>query len=321
MVGFHRPETMLNPRQIEAFRTVIVTGGVTSAARALHISQPAVTRLIHDLQYTLGLTLFERRGTRLVPTNEALSLYREVERQFVGLEQIQNTARNLREGLSGSLRIAALPTFNVGFLPRLVAAYMKDKPGLDIAIYGSISSQVVDWVATGFCDIGFAQYPLDFPNIDVEALPAVPAVAVLPEGHRLAEKAVLEPSDFIGEPFVSLAGSTQWRFHTDALFSAARVTRQMRVETPLSMIACSLVASGAGIGIVDPYTAVEYRGRGIVTRPFRPTVLYDIGVVWPAGRFRSPLALGFVEKVRIAIQAMADGEEVAADPSDGLRVP
>ncbi len=312
---------MLNPRQIEAFRTVIVTGGVTSAARALHISQPAVTRLIHDLQYTLGLTLFERRGTRLVPTNEALSLYREVERQFVGLEQIQNTARNLREGLSGSLRIAALPTFNVGFLPRLVAAYMKDKPGLDIAIYGSISSQVVDWVATGFCDIGFAQYPLDFPNIDVEALPAVPAVAVLPEGHRLAEKAVLEPSDFIGEPFVSLAGSTQWRFHTDALFSAARVTRQMRVETPLSMIACSLVASGAGIGIVDPYTAVEYRGRGIVTRPFRPTVLYDIGVVWPAGRFRSPLALGFVEKVRIAIQAMADGEEVAADPSDGLRVP
>jgi DNA-binding transcriptional LysR family regulator len=256
-----------------------------------------------------------------VPTNEALSLYREVERQFVGLEQIQNAARNLREGLSGSLRIAALPTFNVGFLPRLVAAYMKDKPGLDIAIYGSISSQVVDWVATGFCDIGFAQYPLDFPNIDVEALPSVPAVAVLPEGHRLAEKAVLEPTDFIGEPFVSLAGSTQWRYRTDALFAAARVTRPMRVETPLSMIACSLVASGAGIGIVDPYTAYEYRGRGIVLRPFRPTVLYDIGVVWPAGRFRSPLALGFVEKVQAAIEAMAASDEDVAGPSGGLPVP
>lgn len=296
---------MLNPRQIEAFRTVIVTGGVTSAARALNISQPAVTRLIHDLQYALGLTLFERRGTRLVPTNEALSLYREVERQFVGLEQIQNTARNLREGLSGSLRIAALPTFNVGFLSRIVAAYLKDKPGLDVAIYGSISSQVVDWVATGFCDIGFAQYPLDFPNIDVEALPSVPAVAVLPEGHRLAEKAFLEPLDFAGEPFVSLAGSTQWRYRTDALFSAARVTRQMRVETPLSMIACSLVASGAGIGIVDPYTAAEYCGRGVVTRPFRPVVLYDIGTVWPAGRFRSPLARDFADRVRAAVAALA----------------
>ncbi len=312
---------MLNPRQIEAFRTVIVTGGVTSAARALSISQPAVTRLIHDLQYALGLTLFERRGTRLVPTNEALSLYREVERQFIGLEQIQNTARNLRDGLSGSLRIAALPTFNVGFLPRLVAAYMKDKPGLEVAIYGSISSQVVDWVATGFCDIGFAQYPLDFPNIDVEALPSVPAVAVLPEGHRLAEKVVIEPRDFIDEPFVSLAGSTQWRYRTDALFAQAKVTRHMRVETPLSMIACSLVASGAGIGIVDPYTAVEYRGRGIVMRPFRPTVPYEIGLVWPAGRFRSPLALGFVETVRAAIREMAESEDDAAALSGGLPVP
>ena len=318
MFGFPRLETMLNPRQIEAFRTVIVTGGVTSAARALHISQPAVTRLIHDLQYALGLTLFERRGTRLVPTNEALSLYREVERQFVGLEQIQNTANNLRRGLSGSLRIAALPTFNVGFLPRLIAAYMRDKPGLDIAIYGSISSQVVDWVATGFCDIGFAQYPLDFPTLDVEALPAVPAVAVLPEGHRLAEKPFLEAHDFIGEPFVSLAGSSQWRYRIDALFSAARVTQQTRIETPLSMIACSLVASGAGIGIVDPYTAAEYRGRGVVVRPFRPAVVYEVGAVWPAGRFRSPLALGFVETVRAAIQAMAENEETAADLQGGL---
>ncbi|MGL4443966.1 MAG: LysR substrate-binding domain-containing protein, partial [Alsobacter sp.] len=214
-----------------------------------------------------------------------------------------------RDGLSGSLRIAALPTFNVGFLPRLVAAYMKDKPGLDIAIYGSISSQVVDWVATGFCDIGFAQYPLDFPHIDAEQLPSVAAVAVVPEGHRLAEKAVIEPLDFVGEPFVSLAGSTQWRYRTDALFSAARVTRQIRVETPLSMIACSLVASGAGIGIVDPYTAAEYGGRGIVVRPFQPKVLYDVGVVWPAGRFRSPLALGFVESVVGAMQHLADSED------------
>ncbi|SEF82779.1 LysR substrate-binding domain-containing protein [Bosea lathyri] len=302
---------MLNPRQIEAFRTVIVTGGVTAAARALHITQPAVTRLIHDLQYALGLKLFERRGTRLVPTNEALSLYREVERQFVGLDRIQSAARNLREGLSGSLRVAALPTFNVGFLPRLVGHYLTEKPGLELALYGSISSQVVDWVTTGFCDLGFAQYPLDFPNIDVELLPPVPSVAVLPEGHRLAAKSILEPADFIDEPFVSLEQTTQLRYRIDALFQAARVTRQTRVETPLSMIACSLVAAGAGVSIVDPYTAAEYSGRGIVVRPFRPAILYDIGVVWSSGRFRSALALGLVEKVRAAIAQLAIEAEAA----------
>ena len=55
---------MLNPRQIEAFRTVIVTGGITAAAQALNVTQPAVTRLIQDLQYALGLPLFVKRAYR-----------------------------------------------------------------------------------------------------------------------------------------------------------------------------------------------------------------------------------------------------------------
>lgn len=291
---------MLNPRQIEAFRTVIVTGGITAAAQALNVTQPAVTRLIQDLQYALGLPLFVKRGARLVPTNEALSLYREVERQFVGLERIENAARNLRDGRAGSLRVAALPAFNVGFLPRIVGSYLKHKPDLEIALYGSISSQVVDWVTSGFCELGFAQLPLDFPGIDIEILPAMAPVAVLPTGHRLAAKAVLTPEDFVDEPFISLEQSTQLRYRIDALFSAHRVARQTRVETPLSMIACGLVAAGAGLSVVDPFTAEEYRGKGVEVRPLRPAVTYDIAIIWGAGRFRSAVALDFAETVRAA---------------------
>src|SRR6218665_2448968 len=191
---------MLNPRQIEAFRTVIIMGGVTAAAQALSISQPAVTRLIHDLQYALGLKLFVKRGTRLVPTNEALSLFREVERRM------------------GTLRIAALPAFNVGFLPRLVSRYLQHKPGLNVTVYGSSSSQVADWVVSGFCELGFVQLPLDFPSLDAEPLPQATAVAVLPQDHRLAARSVLGPRDFAGESFVSLEQMTQLRYQIDALF-------------------------------------------------------------------------------------------------------
>lgn len=292
---------MLNPRQIEAFRTVVVTGGVTAAAKALNITQPAVTRLIHDLQYALDLTLFVKRGSRLVPTNEALLLYREVERQFVGLEKIENAARNLREGRAGSLRVALLPAFGVGFLPRLVGRYLEQRPDLEIALYSSISSQVVDWVTSGFCELGFAQMPLDFPGIDIEMLPATEQVAILPVGHRLAAKSVLAPEDFAGEPFVSLEQSTQLRYRVDALFSAHGVARTTRVETPLSMIACGLVASGAGVSVVDPFTAAEYRGKGIEIRPMRPAVVFDIALVWGAGRSRSALARDFATAVRSAV--------------------
>ena len=292
---------MLNPRQIEAFRTVIVTGGVTAAAQALNITQPAVTRLIHDLQYALGLRLFVRRGARLVPTSEALTLYREVERQFVGLERIESAARNLREGRAGSLRVAALPAFSVGFLPRLVGSYLGQRPDLDISLYGSISSQVADWVASGFCELGFAQLPLDFAGIEVEMLPPTPAVAVVPSGHRLAAKKVLTPQDFADEPFVSLEQSTQLRYRIDAMFSAQDIVRTTRIETPLSMIACGLVSAGAGVGMVDPYTAEEFRGRGLEIRPFRPEVLFDIAVIWGTNRSRSALAQDFAGQARKAV--------------------
>src|SRR5262245_21177406 len=76
---YYERMSALNHRQVEAFRAVMLTGGVTTAAQLMNVTQPAVSRLIRDLQESLKLPLFERRGTRLLPTAEALSLYQEVE--------------------------------------------------------------------------------------------------------------------------------------------------------------------------------------------------------------------------------------------------
>ncbi|WP_210202552.1 LysR substrate-binding domain-containing protein [Alsobacter soli] len=290
---------MLNPRQIEAFRAVIVMGGVTAAAQALNVTQPAVTRLVHDLQRSLGLPLFVRRGSRLVPTEEAMALYREVERQFVGLDRIARAARDLREGRAGTLRVAALPAFNVGFMPRAVGEFMAERPELDVSLYGSISSQVTDWIASGFCEIGFVQMPIESAHLVIEPLVSAPAVAVLPAGHPLGAKPALMPEDFAGEQFVSLENSTQLRYRIDAVFSQARVSRRTRAETPLSMIACAMVAAGAGLSIVDPFTAAEYDGRGVVIRPFRPQIQLEVAAIWSSQRSRSGIAqqfMAFIER-------------------------
>lgn len=290
---------MLNPRQLEAFRAVIVTGGVTSAADFLNVSQPAVTRLIRDLQETLKLKLFVKRGARLLPTSEGIALYREVERQFIGLERIRTIARQLREGRSGSLRVATLPALSLGFLPRVVAEFLRATPNLDIAIFGGTSTQVADWVSTGFCELGFAQMPLDFPSLEIEPLPAVEAVAIVPQGHRLSDRAELGPRDFVDLSFISLENSSLLRYQIDSVFSMHNVTRRMHVETPLSMIACALVSSGAGVSIVDPFTAEEYRSKGVSPVPFRPIIKSEIAAAWARARPRSDLAKEF-------IAAMAD---------------
>ena len=183
----------LNPRQIEAFRAVVLTGGVGAAATLINVTQPAVSRLIRDLQHHLGLTLFERRGTGLIPTSEALSLYAEVERAFVGLERIAETATELRTRRAGYLRIAALPALANGFLPRFVGRFLAERPKLNIVLSGLVSHAVVTAVAQGQCDLGFAESSIEHAAVQLEHMPTAPYVAVLPQGHRLARKAKLKP--------------------------------------------------------------------------------------------------------------------------------
>ena len=287
---------MLNPRQIEAFRAVMLTGGVTAAGELIGVTQPAVSRLIHDLQRSLGLTLFERRGARLLPTNEAHSLYREVERSFVGLERIAQAAVELRERRAGTLRIASLAALAGGYLPRFVGGFLARRPHLDLALFGLTSPLVLDWVASGQCDIGFVQTPVEHPGIRLERLAPAAAVAVVPQGHRLAAKSSLSPRDFEGEAFISLGPSTLLRYRIDEAFAEAEVRRQLRVETPLSMIACALVASGVGLAIVDPFTAEDFAARGVAVRPFAPRIDVEIGAIYATQIALSALARELVDE-------------------------
>jgi DNA-binding transcriptional LysR family regulator len=305
---------VLNPRQIEAFRAVMVTGGITAAARALHITQPAVSRLIADLQHALKLTLFERRGARFLPTSQALTLYREVERQFVGLDRITQAARDLRERRAGLLRIAAMPALAVGFLPRFAGAFLKARPALDLAIFGGLSSGVHDWIATGHCELGFAQTLMESASVAAEKLVSIPAVAIVPETHPLARRRTIRPRDFAGEPFIAMEATTPLRHRVDIAFADCGVSSRSRAETPLSMIACGLVASGAGVSIVDPLAAAEYAGHGLAIRPFLPRVPFDVVLLRSAQRPLSPLAEEFVEEFRTAIGGFAEPPTTRSAP-------
>ncbi|MFO1085550.1 MAG: LysR substrate-binding domain-containing protein [Reyranellaceae bacterium] len=284
-----------NPRQIEAFRAVVLTGSVGAAASLINVTQPAVSRLIRDLQQHLGLALFERRGTGLVPTSEALSLYAEVERAFVGLERIALMATELRTRRAGFLRIAALPALANGFLPRFVGRFLAERPKLDLVLSGLVSHAVLTAVAQGQCDLGLAEGSIEQAGVDVEPMPRAPLVAVVPQDHRLARKKRLQPKDFEGENFISLGPSTAARFRIDRVFAEHDVARVMRIETPLSEIACSLAGAGAGVTLCEPFTATEYATRGIVARPFEPRIDFEFAALYPAQRSIPPIAREFID--------------------------
>jgi DNA-binding transcriptional LysR family regulator len=289
MQPYYTP-AMIQNRQIEAFRAVMMTGAMTTAAEMIQISQPAVSRLVRDLEQQLGLTLFRRRGNLVVPTHEATALLAEVERSFVGLAQISAFADDLRRGRTGSLRVAALPTMAAGFAPRFIAEFCRGLPGLKVSIDGLSSQEVRDRVAAGRYDIGVAAFPFRHGSLAVTPLEDK-AVIALPVGHRLAAHRVVRPEDLQQENLILLTRLAGGQHPIAAVLQSAR-PRQV-IETSLSSIACVFVSEGMGIAIVDPFSVSEFVGRNVVARPLEPSFNIGTAIVHSTERPLSMVAEEF----------------------------
>ncbi len=259
----------INFRQVQAFRTVMLTGQITTAAELMGITQPAVSRLVRDFEYATRLALFVRRGNQILPTQAAKTLMAEVERAFSGLNRVQVLADAIRRQSAGILRIAATPALAINVLPQVVASFLKDRPGLHISLNGLNSPMVIEAVASGHADIGYADGPIDRPGFEVLSYP-MDAIVALPAGHRLAAQDIVEPADLINERIIALDPGTISAMRVEV--ALAGIARGAQIETKLTHTACALVAEGVGLTLADPLSAGEFIDRGLCIRPFSLSV-------------------------------------------------
>jgi DNA-binding transcriptional LysR family regulator len=285
----------MKPRQLEAFRAVMLTGSITAGANHLRLSQPAVTRLVRDLERSLGLTLFERDRGRIRPTSAATELSREVDRCFVGLDRIAKAAADLRQGRAGRLRIAAIPALAVGVLPEILARFLADRPQLGVELMDGSSAEIAEWIADGAYDLGFATGAAAHPAVTTHRLPPVRAFAVLPPGHRLARQATIRPSDLAGEALIAPYPWTRLRTRLDESLARAGVEPELRVETSLSAVAGAVAAAGGGVAVVEAFTAERLRGMGAEVRPFGDGVRVEYAVLTSSHRSLSVAAEAFLK--------------------------
>ncbi|VVD93527.1 LysR family transcriptional regulator [Pandoraea pneumonica] len=305
-------------RQLEAFRAVILRQTVTRAAQMLHVSQPAVTRLLNDLEADVGFALFDRSNGRLQPTPEALVLFDEVQRSFAGMERIAQTAEQIKSLRRGSLHIAGAPAIALDFLPIALTRFLGEHAGINTTLLVHASNIVVDMVLGRRCDVGFIAHPITHAGLHVQPLLQVPMQCVLPKGHALASRQVREaitPEDLRGEAFVSFPTESDARHDIDRVFAAHGVDRVMSVESQLSAAVCTLVEHGAGVAIIDGITASFARQR-VEVRPFSPQILSTYSVVTSLHHPPSQLAQAFVEHVRAMLDAQGLSTDFVHKPVD-----
>ncbi len=291
----------LNFRQLEAFRAVMLTGSMTAAAGAMHISQPAVTRLIRDLEDDLKLRLFHRQGPNIAPTVEAQHLYREAERQFAGAERIRDVARALRESHAGYLHVGAMPTLAASCLPQAVSAFLAGHPNVVVAVHQDSSPNLLEMLH-GQLDVVYAVVPPD-TALEHDPFPATPAVCMLPPGHRLTARPVVTVNDLDGEDLISLGTHSVLRLQINAAMLKAGVRPNVRLETANSSTAAGYVAQGIGLAIVDRFAARVPAAAGVEVRPFSPSVLLQFSAAYRPVVGRSRLALAFTDVLRGLVDA------------------
>ena len=285
-------------RHIEIFRAVITAGNLTEAATLLHTSQPTISRELARFEKLIDLQLFVRSRGRLHPTVQGLRLFEEVQRSWYGLDRFLHAAESLREFRQGELSVACLPVFSQSFLPRLLQPFLQRYPDLSLNIIPQESPLLEEWLSAQRHDLGLTENTLTPAGTERQTLLTLNEVCVLPAGHRLARKRVLTPQDFAAENYISLSPTDSYRQLLDSLFQEFNVKRRMVVETHSAASVCAMVEAGVGISIVNPLTALDYHGRGLVVRRFSEAVPFTVSLIRPLHRPASALVSAFSEHLQ-----------------------
>lgn len=258
---------MIRLRQLEAFRAVMITGGITPAANMLNISQPGVSKLIASLEKTMGLPLFERRQGRLHPTYEAKFLRGEVDRAIANLEHITRLSEDIRNQKAGHLRIACLPGFATSLMPVVISEFLAARNEVTMSIQTRSSVRVREWIAAQQYDIGVAD-EFEGNSAVVHESVDIRTVCALSPQHPLGAKKTIDVSDLDGMPMIIQDGANRFHHQLKDAFDKAGATLVPRVEVRQFATACLLAKQGVGAAVVSSIDAAEYVNRGLITRPF-----------------------------------------------------
>jgi DNA-binding transcriptional LysR family regulator len=292
-------------RQLEAMRALISTGTTTQAAEVMGISQSAISRLIGQLEDALGFTLFDRHRGRLTITPEGREFFGLAEGILTQVDQIHETASNIRAHGTGTLRIVAMPAIGTCMLPQPLKMLREDYNNLNIIVHLKGRSELQQAVAERRYDIGLATLPIVQQGLTVEPLCTVRSVLIMPNDHRLAAKTVVHAEDLEGESLVSLSSDTVMRYRTEELLTKMKIDCQSAIEAQSTILLGNLVKIGLGVAVAHPFVADHFRGQ-LQIRPFEPAIDISYGLIFAEGARRLRVTDRFSENMRICFSGSGD---------------
>ncbi|PLP99128.1 LysR family transcriptional regulator [Cupriavidus pauculus] len=292
----------VSARQIEVFRMVMRLGSARRAAEALHISQPAVTQIVLQLEKSARLRLFDRSKGRMVPTAEAAALMDEVERVYVGLDAVQRKIDLLRSHEDTVLRVGALHAMAASVMPLAVANFTHSYPRSHCRLEVDSSRGLRERLLQRELDLAFMGDEVDTSGLTASEFYAVPAVCIVPATHPFAARGRIGVADLADAPLIGLDAADPAQRQLQSAFAGHGHTPRFVATTPYSHTQCALVLAGVGLAITNPLVARTYTALGLRSVPFGGAVHFRAILAFHPGQGQSTAAQQFVRLCRQRVE-------------------
>lgn len=301
----------LNLRQIEVFRAVMTTGSISGAAQMLHVSQPAVSRLLSYTEDKIGFALFERVKGRLYATPESKRLFREVENVYAGVQRVNELAHDLAERRRGFVHVLSSPSIGQWMIPRAIVDFREKHVDVHVTLSFQSYQQMKDQLLDMKADVGIVILPMEHPNLQVTPLARARMVCICPPQHPLAERGTLRLRELRPFPMISYDPDSPFGLIVKGMYADAGETLESKLEVGSPQNACALVGMGGGIALVDEFSARSWPKDQLVTRPLSTAPELVLNVVHARFEPLSQLAQAFVDALRAALahEGFALGDE------------
>lgn len=287
----------LSTRQLRAFCALADTLSFTRAAGTCHLSQPAFSALIRQLEEQLGLRLFDRSTRHVALTADGVAFEPAARRVLQELDGALAGARSRAARQTGRVAVALLPSLAAGWLPRVLAEFRARHGGIAVQVSDVLSDACVDQVRSGQADFALAAARADTPELRAEPFCGDDFHLVCPRGHPLAKLADPRPRDVAAWPFIHLSRTSSVRACLEAATHPHPLPAALEVEQ-LATVA-GMVRAGLGVSVVPALTLYQFRDRALVLKALRwPGLARRIYLVRRRDRSLSAAAQGLYDWLR-----------------------
>jgi LysR family carnitine catabolism transcriptional activator len=288
----------LNLRHLEALAAIARTGNFTRAAQALHVSQPSLTVQIHQLEETLGVRLLDRNTRSVKLTRIGKELTPIVQRLVREIEAVVMNARELSTGDRGLVSVAALPSISSTILPRIIARFREQSPGVGVALRDVVAAHILTMVKSEDVDFGVGRFPDADPDIQTIPLFTDRMRIIFPPGSPLEHKRHIPLRLLTDLPLILMDRQSSVRTLIDRAFQSIGHFPVPAYDVSCMSTAVGMVKAGLGVTFL-PSSALEVSElSGVRSRVVNhPALTRKIVVAQKTGRSLSPAAQAFLRSL------------------------